>query len=212
ERLFGEERCIADERLFADSLARARPRRPRRPARLQKQASPAEPAWVQGTLDLFGERPGAEDEPLRGHGPGALGAVAPPAVRGDRGPGQLFLGFGEPGVGEDRGAGQRVRRGHAAGRGVPGPGGEARPGSPAGRGDRPARDDPAGAGAGSGRARPGGVAPFRPAGQEDLAPSGAVSRVRANLAALAVLRTLQHDAQPPAAEEQAALARWSGWG
>src|SRR5215467_7420659 len=122
EPLFGEEWWLADQRLFADSLAR---RRPRRPARLRKQASYVEPAWEQGTLDLFGERPGAEDEPLRGHGPGALGAVASPAVRGDRGPGQLLLGFGEPGVGEDRGAGQRVRRGHAARRGVPGEGGEA---------------------------------------------------------------------------------------
>jgi SAM-dependent methyltransferase len=39
-----------------------------------------------------------------------------------------------------------------------------------------------------------------------------VSRVRANLAALTVLCALQHDARPAAAAEQAALARWSGWG
>jgi len=39
-----------------------------------------------------------------------------------------------------------------------------------------------------------------------------VSRVRANIAALAVLRTLQHDARPATAPEQAVLARWSGWG
>jgi len=39
-----------------------------------------------------------------------------------------------------------------------------------------------------------------------------VSRVRANLAALAVLRTLQHDARPATGPEQAILARWSGWG
>jgi N12 class adenine-specific DNA methylase/predicted RNA methylase len=36
--------------------------------------------------------------------------------------------------------------------------------------------------------------------------------VRANIAALAVLRTLQHDARPATAPEQAVLARWSGWG
>jgi N12 class adenine-specific DNA methylase len=36
--------------------------------------------------------------------------------------------------------------------------------------------------------------------------------VRANLAALAVLRTLQHDARPATAPEQVVLARWSGWG
>jgi hypothetical protein len=39
-----------------------------------------------------------------------------------------------------------------------------------------------------------------------------VSRIRANLAALAVLRTLQHDARPATPPEQAVLARWSGWG
>src|SRR5262249_7153195 len=51
-----------------------------------------------------------------------------------------------------------------------------------------------------------------PQDQEDLAPSGAASRIRANLAALAVLRTLQHDARPATQPEQAILARWSGWG
>ena len=39
-----------------------------------------------------------------------------------------------------------------------------------------------------------------------------MSRVRANIAALAILRTLQHDARPATAPEQAVLARWSGWG
>lgn len=53
---------------------------------------------------------------------------------------------------------------------------------------------------------------FRPSGQEDLAPSGAVARVRANLAALRTLRTIQREERPAAAVEQAVLARWSGWG
>jgi N12 class adenine-specific DNA methylase/predicted RNA methylase len=39
-----------------------------------------------------------------------------------------------------------------------------------------------------------------------------VSRVRANLAALTVLRALQHDGRPATAAEQVTLARWSGWG
>jgi N12 class adenine-specific DNA methylase/SAM-dependent methyltransferase len=39
-----------------------------------------------------------------------------------------------------------------------------------------------------------------------------VSRVRANLAALAVLRTVQRDARPATPPEQAVLARWSAWG
>jgi len=88
------------------------------------------------------------------------------------------------------------------------------PAAAPGRGDRAAGDDPAGAGSrsGPGRGALPGLAPFRPQDQEDLAPSGAVSRVRANLAALAVLRTLQHDARAASPAEQAVLARWSGWG
>ncbi|HET9895427.1 MAG TPA: methyltransferase domain-containing protein [Streptosporangiaceae bacterium] len=55
-------------------------------------------------------------------------------------------------------------------------------------------------------------AQFRPSGQEDLAPSGAASRVRANIAALATLRTIQAEVRPATPEEQRVLARWSGWG
>ena len=53
---------------------------------------------------------------------------------------------------------------------------------------------------------------FRPRGQHDLAPSGAVSRIRANLTALHALRALQRKGRPATAAEQAELARWSGWG
>ncbi len=53
---------------------------------------------------------------------------------------------------------------------------------------------------------------FRPRGQEDLAPSGAVARVRANLEALATLRRLEREGCPATPSEQAVLARWSGWG
>ena len=57
-----------------------------------------------------------------------------------------------------------------------------------------------------------GPARFRPQGQDDLAPSGAASRVAANLAALRALRVLQAQDRPAAPGEQAVLARWSGWG
>ena len=68
--------------------------------------------------------------------------------------------------------------------------------------------------------RAGGTAPgqltaaprFRPRGQDDLAPSGSVARIRANLAALATLRAIEREDRPASPEEQAALARWSGWG
>lgn len=53
---------------------------------------------------------------------------------------------------------------------------------------------------------------FRPGGQDDLAPSGAVARVRANLAAVRALRRTQQEARAATADEQAVLARWSGWG
>ena len=53
---------------------------------------------------------------------------------------------------------------------------------------------------------------FRPHGQDDLAPSGATARIRANLAALSTLRDIARDGRPATAAEQAVLARWSGWG
>lgn len=53
---------------------------------------------------------------------------------------------------------------------------------------------------------------FRPRGQDDLAPPGAAAKLTANLAALDVLDRLRREARPPQPGEQAALARWSGWG
>ncbi|BCW42732.1 hypothetical protein StoSoilB3_42670 (plasmid) [Arthrobacter sp. StoSoilB3] len=45
-----------------------------------------------------------------------------------------------------------------------------------------------------------------------MAPSGARSRIRANLAALEVLQTLQSKDRPATAAEKTALARWGSWG
>src|ERR1022692_522258 len=215
EPLFGEDWWVSDQRLFEDSVARKAsrsppPRRSRRPSTLRRQDAAA----GQGMLPWFEDPPGDADELLRGDGPRSLGTVAPGPVRADPGSGQLLLGPWEPGGDEDRRPGGRAGRGRPAGRGLPEQGGPDRPGTPAGRGDRPGRGDPAGARTRSGPRRPAapGLAPFRPRGQDDLAPSGAVSRVRANLAALAVLRTLQHDARAASRPEQAVLARWSGWG
>jgi SAM-dependent methyltransferase len=55
-------------------------------------------------------------------------------------------------------------------------------------------------------------ASFRPQSQQDLAPARAQSKVLANLAALRTLRHLQDEDRPATVEEQAELARWSGWG
>jgi len=53
---------------------------------------------------------------------------------------------------------------------------------------------------------------FRPVCQDDLAPAGAGAKVAANLAALGLLRRLQHQDRSAGLDEQRVLARWSGWG
>ena len=51
-----------------------------------------------------------------------------------------------------------------------------------------------------------------PASLEPLVPSGAKARIRANIAALQLLRTVQDAGRPATAAEQRVLAAWSGWG
>lgn len=51
------------------------------------------------------------------------------------------------------------------------------------------------------------AARFRPATQDDLAPSGAVTRVRANIEALRALRVIEQQQRPALAVEQTVLAR-----
>ena len=53
---------------------------------------------------------------------------------------------------------------------------------------------------------------FRPASQDDLAPSGQAQRLAANLEALATLRAVQAAGRPATLDEQRVLARWSGFG
>ena len=56
------------------------------------------------------------------------------------------------------------------------------------------------------------VTRFRPTSQADLAPSGEKARIHANLAALRTLREIQANNRPATPDEEAVLARWSGWG
>ena len=51
-----------------------------------------------------------------------------------------------------------------------------------------------------------------PTGQHELAPAGERARVRANLAALRVLLTLDREGRAADDDERRVLARWSGWG
>lgn len=53
---------------------------------------------------------------------------------------------------------------------------------------------------------------FRPSSQDDLAPSGQKARFAANLKAILVVKALESEQRPATVGEQAALARWSGWG
>ena len=85
-------------------------------------------------------------------------------------------------------------------------------GTAAGRGPQPPAvggSERRAAGTGSGQLT---SARFRPCGQDDLAPSGTVARIRANLAALTTLRAIHHEHRPATPGEQVILARWSGWG
>ncbi len=56
------------------------------------------------------------------------------------------------------------------------------------------------------------VGRFRPTSQNDLAPSGARSRIKANLDALEVLRGLQTEQRAATDAERSVLARWGSWG
>ena len=48
--------------------------------------------------------------------------------------------------------------------------------------------------------------------QEDLNPSGVKARIKANVKALKLLRTLEKEDRNPTPEEKSALAKFSGWG
>ena len=73
------------------------------------------------------------------------------------------------------------------------------------------RTDPRGDRGLGGRADPPQLVAFRPSGQGDLAPPGSAAKLKANLVALEILDGLG-DGRAATRDEQAALARWSGWG
>ena len=65
---------------------------------------------------------------------------------------------------------------------------------------------------GSPRRLDGQAGEWRARSAEDLAPGGHAHRLAANLHALEVLRRLEQAGRPPDPQDQAVLARWSGWG
>jgi N12 class adenine-specific DNA methylase/predicted ABC-type ATPase len=163
---------------------------------------------------------GVEDEPVRPDGDGALGEVPAGGVRRDEGPGEVLPGPGQPDRGTDLGPGGSPGGDDSGGPAVPGTLGED-DGGPA---DGGAGDTGGDAAEGGGRRDDGGADAeqrawrvdatqvFRPRSQADLAPSTDTKRLDANLEALRVLRQLQDSGRSATAEDQAKLARWSGWG
>lgn len=116
---------------------------------------------------------------------------------------------GEPGV--DAAGGGPERPVVAAGRGGGGRGRSGDAGAVAAdQADEPGPGGPSDADTAT--AESDAVESFRPGGQQDLAPSGEMAKLRANLAALRTLRAVQAAGRPATAAEQAVLARWASWG
>ncbi len=148
------------------------------------------------------------NESVRDDGEGALPSLPADGVPGDRGPDDVL-----PLVG----AGDRAPGGRPDGdAGGPGAGGPAVSGALAADNGREVGGGAPGAGgdaAGGRGPRDGRVVPvFRPRSQADLAPNNSTERLAANIEALETLRAIQLADRPATAEEQAKLARWSGWG
>ncbi|GLW34471.1 hypothetical protein [Actinoplanes regularis] len=157
---------------------------------------------------------GTDREPVRTADPETLAAAPSGPVRADQRPGDVLRRAGADSGGTDSGLdGFAGRAGSAGGElhGQAGPDqhgpderrGRGDAGDAAAAGDHHELTDPAAAGQ---------PLRFRPGGQHDLAPSGVLARIRANLAALRTLRAVQAERRPATGDEQAVLARWSGWG
>ncbi|MEU9925141.1 DEAD/DEAH box helicase family protein [Streptomyces griseoluteus] len=165
---------------------------------------------------------GESNESVRQAGGTVLGDVPADGVRqAGRGGSEdgVLRDAREPRARQDRRGGGRPVQQDAEGDQSAGRGGEAASpvaGAGAGAGGRGvpaegARNRAPGAGAESAAGRV--DAPrFHPTSQADLAPSGERAKARANVAAVQTLRRIQSENRPATPDEQAILARWSGWG
>ncbi|MFD9248397.1 UvrD-helicase domain-containing protein [Streptomyces bottropensis] len=178
-----------------------------------------------------------QSERVQGAGEGVLGDV--PAggageAGGDDAAGDVLRSAERGDRGTDRGVPGRVPGGDGARGGLQGRDGVDQHGDAAGEGEGPARDAvQPGEGAGHGGEGDADREPaedrsrvaFGSSEQEQTAPqyeppedgrsvvpSGVAARVKANIAAIEVLRRLQDENRPATAAEQETLARWSGWG
>lgn len=117
---------------------------------------------------------------------------------------------------ESRGARQGAREaGSGAVRGDARPAGEgvADPEGVRGESGAPSEAAPAGARAGDGGpARTPTVRNFRISERDSIGAGGKTTKVRQNLAAIRLLKTLEAEERAPTAEEQAVLVKYTGWG
>lgn len=196
---------------------------------------------IQGQTDLFeflfAESEETQNEQLRQDRTGELEDAGSEGVRTDQQP----RGTLRPDRGDGHAAGApasgRAGRTRPDGRGLPGEGGPTTSGQEPGGGNRQGRnpdpapghlgtdaggrepgrrdlpgdptDEPSRTGAGE---RAGLDAPFVPASQDQLAPSGTQSRFQANIQALRTYRQLQTEDREATTEEKRTLARWGSWG
>ncbi|RSS97241.1 hypothetical protein EF903_01590 [Streptomyces sp. WAC05292] len=178
-----------------------------------------------------------QGERVHGAGEGVLGDVpagGPGRAGGDDPAGDVLRADQRGDRGADRGLQGGLPGEDGAGSGLPGRDREREHGDDAGAGEGPARDGVQ-PGEGDGH-RGSGDAEGQPAADrsrvafgsreeeqrapqyqppEDgrsLVPNGVLPRVKANIAAIEVLRRLEDENRPATAAEQDTLARWSGWG
>jgi N12 class adenine-specific DNA methylase len=185
------------------------------------------PGGGDGAADTAGGRPARRtgpaerDLPAQGGAPAGSGSGSPGAgVPGDGGaeqsgetrPSGVPARTGEPGgPGTGEGDGGLPERGERTGQPEP----DQRPESPT---DTAEQDTERGDVAqphperGALEAIPDTGESFHPTDTSDFAPAGKRAKLDANLAALRVLRELQASNRPATSDEQAVLARWSGWG
>ncbi|XVU24283.1 hypothetical protein ACQPZJ_44820 [Actinoplanes sp. CA-054009] len=157
------------------------------------------------------EQRGDQREPVRQTGDGALADQPQRRVPGATGPAGVLHQAGGGDRADDRGRGPRETGRDAGDAGVPAAGTADHRGADRGgersAADPPARPQPAELAA-AGETTPASRPRFRPAGQQDLAPSGEAARIHANLAAIRILTS----GTPIGEQDQQMLARWSGWG
>jgi N12 class adenine-specific DNA methylase len=157
------------------------------------------------------QQEGETDERVRDEGPPALGDVPAAGAGPDGGAGGVLPAAGDAGAAADRGADRGADGRSDARGGSPGAGGQAERGPADGAGAGAEGDRVPGAGGGEPGRRAAPLVRFRPASQQDLAPPGERAKAAANLEAVRVLKRVQEE-EDATAEEQAVMARWSGWG